>query len=151
MTIKELLEKAQNKELHVHVWNEVLDKMAGFIDEVKLQHTDLFKKLDNSLTDLICYTPLSMEEAEKFVSGMKNNDGTAGAHWRKDEVCTMISSYPELKKFPFADVYACLNMVWSDNWDGSYTEGQAVKDAVHFLDDKDAPKNKMYRYIKAMQ
>lgn len=44
-----------------------------------------------------------------------------------------------------------MNMSWSDNWESGYTEINAVKDTNKFLSDKNAPKNKMYRYIKAMQ
>ena len=72
-------------------------------------------------------------------------------HWSEEEICNAVSANPVLAKFPFQDVYAVMNMMWSDNWDSSYNDVDAVKDTVPFLEDKDAPKNKMYRYIKAME
>jgi hypothetical protein len=150
MTIKELMHKAEHKKLSTEVWREIYSEMEEFIEEVKHSHPAKVKELEEELEELICFTPLSMEEACHWVKHLKNNDGTQGGHWSEEEVRKAVSANPILSKFHFPDVYAAMNMVWSDNWESGYGDIQAVKDTVHFLGDKDAPKNKMYRYIKAM-
>lgn len=151
MTIKELMHKAEHKDLNKEVWREIYEEMEEFIEEVKHIHPDKVKKLEEELEELICYTPLSMDEAVHWVKHLKNNDGTSGAHWSEEEIRKAVQANPVLSKFSFPDVYAAMNMVWSDNWESGYSDIHAVKDAAKFLSDKDAPKNKMYRYIKAMQ
>ena len=150
MTIKELMHKAEYKDLSKEIWREIYGEMEDFIENVRSMHPEKVKKLEEELEELVCYTPLSMEEAHCWVKHMKNNDGTQGAHWTEDDIRKAVSSNPVLAKFHFPDVYAAMNMVWSDNWESGYSEINAVKDTVKFLSDKDAPKNKMYRYIKAM-
>ena len=151
MTIKELMHKAEHKDLNKEVWRDIYEEMEEFIEEVKHIHPDKVKKLEEELEELICYTPLSMDEAVHWVKHLKNNDGTSGAHWSEEEIRKAVQANPVLSKFSFPDVYAAMNMVWSDNWESGYSDIHAVKDAAKFLSDKDAPKNKMYRYIKAMQ
>lgn len=151
MKIKELLHKAEHKELSEEIWHKIYKHIACFVDEAKQVIPDKAETLEKEIEELVCYTPLSMEEAVHFVKHLKNNDGTVGPHWSEEEICKAVSANPVLAKFPFQDVYAVMNMMWSDNWDSSYNDVDAVKDTVHFLEDKDAPKNKMYRYIKAME
>lgn len=151
MKIKELLHKAEYKDLSEEIWHSIYKEISCFIEDVKTAHKEKVEHLEKDIEELVCYTPLSMEEAKHFVKHLKNNDGTEGPHWSEEEICKAVTANPVLSKFPFQDVYAVMNMVWSDNWNSSYTDVQAVKDTVHFLEDKDAPKNKMYRYIKAME
>lgn len=151
MNIKELMEKAEHKNLSADIWHNIYSRMEDFIENIRCVSPDKVNKLEKEIEELVCFTPLSIEEAKHWVKHLKNNDGTQGEHWTEEDIKKAIHANPVLSRYPFADVYAAMNMSWSDNWESGYTEINAVKDTNKFLSDKDAPKNKMYRYIKAMQ
>lgn len=150
MEYKELIHKAKMHEVGDDVWHEVVEAVDGFFVWAKQYHPEEVKKVMDYLTDVICYPMLTLEEAKEWVEHLTNNDGTKGEHWSVDSIRAAMQSNPILQKFTLADVYAAMNMNWSDRWKAGYNDVQAVQDTILFLDDKDAPKNKMRRYIYAM-
>lgn len=97
---------------------------------------------------------LSKQEAEEWVSGMKNADGSSGAHWSMEQT-EQVRKAQSIHADP-VEFWVSMNMMYSDY-------GPAAKKfnitspeffaalAAAFLDDPDAPSGKLARYHKAMQ
>lgn len=52
--------------------------------------------------------------AEEWTEQMKNADGTTGPHWPMEKIKPLMDQKPELQRFDFAEVYAVINMMYSD-------------------------------------
>ena len=76
MKIKELLHKAEYKDLSEEIWHSIYKEISCFIEDMKTAHKEKVEHLEKDIEELVCYTPLSMEEAKHFVKQLKNNDGT---------------------------------------------------------------------------
>lgn len=93
--------------------------------------------------------PMSKETAHAWVMGMKNADGTTGAHWTMEQAAQIM----EQNKIRCDEVefFATLNMIYSDyckvakKFNCSTVEFYAAM-AKAFLDDKDAQPDKLERY-----
>lgn len=70
----------------------------------------------------------------------------------EDTVRKVVESEPELQKYPFWCVYYVLNMMYADYYDPAFANPRTyIKLTKSFLNDKDAPKDKVRRYINAMK
>lgn len=94
---------------------------------------------------------LDEEEAREYVSRLQNADGTRGAHWDVPSIKRIMEESPKLKQHSLWDVYAAMNMIYSDYYMPSKDTHFYVKLTEKFLDDKDAPQDKMARYMRAME
>ena len=96
---------------------------------------------------------LSMEEAKKWTSKMKNADGTTGPHWTPDQTnAVMAQRGISCNK---ADFYAAMNMMYSDY--GMVAKAYSADNqnfyadmAAAFLNDKDAAPGKIVEYLDAI-
>lgn len=150
MEIKELFEKMKTATEEQN--DAALEVFQEIMDSVKRAYPKTYKKyaskLDNAYSS---YSGLTEEEAREAVKNLKNEDGSFGPHWDEAAVRSVYESNPELQQFNFWCVYYVLNMVYSDYYDPAYTIRTYVKLTRDFIGDKDAPHDKVRRYIEAMQ
>lgn len=90
-----------------------------------------------------------MSTAQKWVDGMKNDDGTHGAHWSFTDT-EQVRKSRGYKCDP-TDFYALINMMYSDYYNTGHDFGVNTPDfyaslAHDFLNDADAQKNKTAKY-----
>lgn len=57
---------------------------------------------------------LTEKKAKKWADHMQNADGTTGAHWSMEQVEQLIEKEPDLQEYNPADVFAAINMFYSD-------------------------------------
>lgn len=149
MTINELFEKMktasdeQNEEA-LNVFNEML--MA-----IKRTYPSQYKKYSEKLEQIYHSEHISKEEAMEYVSGMVNKDGSTGEHWTLEQTKSYQKSHPSYASIDPYCFYVAINMMYSDY----YTPGRSVETyadlASSFLNDKDAPSDKLKRYMEAMK
>lgn len=87
------------------------------------------------------------ECSEYAVSKFDNEDGTKGAHWDYETTSKVAMKYDIDDKPMFHYV---LNMIYSDLYDSHKSDEDYIKDAIKFIDDKDAPEDKAEKYYRAM-
>lgn len=95
--------------------------------------------------------PLTREKAEAWAKKLQNEDGTTGAHWNYDQTKQVITQ-KGLECDP-VEFYAAMNMIYSDYSKVAKRLGINnidfyVEMAKAFLDDKDAPHDKLARYYQ---
>lgn len=148
---KYLIEKAGEKFTNKEDWSPVISKTCSFLEEIKKTYPEKVTLFLKDLEDIICFPPITEQEAKSYVSKMANNDGTTGEHWPFETVKMLPDQHPEmnLTRFDCIEFYIALNMAWSDRYHPNKGVMDYIQDAVDFLDDKDAPKNKMRRYMEA--
>lgn len=94
---------------------------------------------------------MTKEEAEEYVSKMKNKDVSYGGHWTYDQTTEYMLTHDILRDLNRVCFYVAMNMMYSDYYQagrGAYFYASMAKD---FLTDKDAPSDKLKRYIEAMK
>lgn len=123
-------------------------------EEMKEYHPEQYAELCNELYVDAYGEHFNEAMAMKAVAGMQNEDGTVGAHFTVSD-SDMLAQRAGLRfgedTFNKWDWYYTLNMVYSDYY--SYVPndvGTYVNIARAFIDDKDAPSGKAYRYYAAM-
>lgn len=95
--------------------------------------------------------PLTRERAERWVKSMTNEAGTPGQHWTFDQAKQLMTRHG-LQDDP-VEFYAALNMMYSDYSKAAQKLGVDKDDfyalmAHAFLDDPDAPGDKLARYCE---
>lgn len=150
-TYSEIMKYAEHKKLTESAWEDIDKRTQAFVEDVEKSYPDKATAFLKDLKNLVCYPPITEPEAVKYVSEMENKDGSHGGHWSVARVKEMACKHPEVKAFSFSDFYVALNMMYSDFYAPAKTEEDYIREAVDFLDDKDAPKNKMRRYMVAME
>ena len=95
--------------------------------------------------------PITKETATQWVRSMQNEDGSMGAHWSYEQVKQLMAQ-KGIDCDP-AEFYATINMLYSD-----YGKVAKKLNIIHpdywlemakaFLEDKDAPEDKLARYYK---
>lgn len=77
------------------------------------------------------------EEAEKFVSELENIDGTDGPYWKHPEdvfkAAEQLGIPLETKRYKKWDLYAAVNMVYSDFYDEDKPDSMYIKDGYRFV------------------
>lgn len=140
---------------HNHLSDEAKEAIAikteHFMESVHNMHPDMVNNYLMEVEDIICYPPLTIEVAEKYVAELQNKDGSRGGHWTLQQVRDLANKYPELKHFNCLDFYVAINIMHSDYWCADKQVEYYIKLASDFLDDKDAPKNKLVRYMVCMK
>lgn len=93
----------------------------------------------------------SLEDA---LSGLENEDGSVGAHWTLEQTSEVAKTKGiELGKgYNQYDWCYAMNMAWSD-YHGAVTDDVSsyARIAKRFLEDRDAPPGKAFRYWMAMR
>lgn len=150
MNISEMFEHIRHgSKEHVEETREIF---CEFIDSVKRQLPVTYNKYSQKIEKTYNrHDDLTELEAIEAVSKLKNKDGSVGPHWSVEQVEKTICTYPELKECHFWTLYYVLNMIYSDYYEPTYTFKTYVLLAKDFIDDEDAPEDKVRRYIEAMK
>lgn len=123
----------------------VLGKMiATFVSEVEEEHPE---KVSHLLGKMSCYlAPFKCKSrAISIVSDFQNEDGTKGAHWDYETV-EQVAKSEGISNVPL--FYYVLNMIYSDYYYSGYSDKDYIRQALQFINDKDAPADKALRYYR---
>lgn len=147
---KELSMEAQkmpNSNEIMKEWDDILDY---YLDIFKDKDKETYINLMDELFVSINGEHLTEDMAYKAVGKMNNEDGTNGEHYNMDLAKILAErNGVTWNHFNNYDWYYVLNMVYSDyyklfgNDDNMY-----IKLALAWLNDKDIPEGKAYRYYK---
>ena len=140
-----MLEEATHEQLKSFLMNQ--------FDELKERMPELYKEMEEDLYESIYGHHFTAWKYDCAVSELANQDGSKGAHWSVSDVTSVVRakgiSLSGYNEYDFAYV---MNMLYSDYY-GSVPDSvdTYLKMAKAFLEDKDAPEGKAYRYYKAMR
>lgn len=95
---------------------------------------------------------MDIETARKWVSHMRNADGSTGEHWTLEQTSKVLRD--KGLGCPVTEFYAAINMMWSDYAKVAEKFGVNNLDfwsamAAAFLEDKDAVPDKLIRYYNS--
>ena len=151
ITYKKLVQKAYYKDMGEDVMWKMADDTDKFVESMRILHpAEVDKFLSDMETD-ICYPPLTEEQAKEYVAHMKNKDGSVGQHWALEQTSEYMKSHAEYADLNPLCFYVAMNMMYSDYYKPAYTTDAYASMAKDFITDKDAPSNKVVRYMKAME
>lgn len=147
MTFKELMDRYIH-ELDTEDMEHLTHKIDWFVEKVREKEPELADKFLMKI-DLLVNPHFTRETAEYVVSKFENRDGSVGEHWNYETTTKVLDS----KGYDFrpCDWYVALNMIYSDFYRSGRSDDTYIEMAYDFLDDKDAPDDKMKRYYKAMR
>jgi hypothetical protein len=121
-------------------------------DRLKRIMPELYEDMEEDLYEHIYGHHFTAWKYDCAASKFENQDGTTGPHWSVEDVTSVAKTrnieFTRYNEYDFAYV---INMIYSDYY-GSVTDNveSYLKIAKAFLEDKDAPEGKAYRYYKAM-
>lgn len=126
------------------------DIFDAYFTELEVEDSEAYWEVMTDIYELIIGEHFDEECVLYAVSEMVNEDGTIGGHWTIEETADVLSS-AGLPYDPF-DWHYVLNMVYSDYslLIGSDT-AKYIAFAKAWLDDKDAPKGKAYKYWRMLK
>lgn len=130
------------------------DKAIGVLSEImhdlQKKYPLYYKKYDDRLEKIYKRDALTEEEAMEYVSKMRNKDGSMGAHWTMQQTTDYMKSHSGFEMLNPNCFYVAMNMMYSDYYKPTRTTDTYAMLAKDFLEDKDAPSDKLKRYIEAM-
>ena len=150
ITYKKLVQKAYYKDLGEDAMWKMTEDTDKFVESMRVLHPAEVDKFLMDMENDLCYPPLTEAQAKEYVSHMTNKDGTSGEHWSLDQVKAYMQSHSEYDDLYLLDFYVAMNMMYSDYYKPAYTTDNYASMAKDFVADKDAPSNKVVRYMKAM-
>jgi hypothetical protein len=130
--------------------DQAIEVLSEIMHDLQKRYPVYYKKYDDKLEKIYNHNSMTKEEALEYVSKMRNKDGTIGEHWTLDQVKDYMQSHSEYSNLNLYDFYVAINMMYSDYFKPTTTTDTYASMAKDFIDDKDAPSNKVVRYIKAM-
>lgn len=151
ITYKKLVQKAYYKDLGEESMWKMTDATDRFVESMRVLHPAEVDKFLSDMETELCYPPLTEAQAKQYVAHMVNKDGSSGEHWTLDQVKSYMQSHSEYDDLYLLDFYVAMNMMYSDYYKPSYTTDTYASMAKDFVADKDAPSNKVVRYMKAME
>lgn len=150
MTIKELFDYMQEGTDEQN--EEALEVVEEIMHIIRKKYPEHYKTYEDKLKQIYAHhSKMSEEEAKEYVSHFKNKDGSTGEHWTLEQVKNYMKGKPELEHLDPACFYAAINMMYSDYYKPTRSVETYAALAKDFLDDKDAPADKLKRYFDAMQ
>lgn len=130
--------------------DQAIEVLSEIMNELQKKYPDYYRKYDKRLEQIYRHGSMSEEDAKKYVSAMKNKDGSVGEHWSLAQVQSYMGSHPEYLDISPVCFYVAMNMMYSDYYKPTRSVDTYAALAKDFLEDKDAPADKLERYIKAM-
>lgn len=122
-------------------------------DELKNSMPELYEEMECELYEHIYGPHFTDWKYDCAVSKLENADGSKGAHWKVSDVADYARSKGlSYKGFNEYDLAYVMNIMFSDYY-GAVPDStdSFFKLAVAFLEDKDAPEGKAWKYWKAMK
>lgn len=127
---------------------QLIEFCNNMFSELKEKMPEVYEKLEMELYETIYGCHFNEYMLNKALSCMENEDGTKGGHWSLEQT----NNIANVKGFKFDsyneyDFNYVMNMMYSDYYGAIPNENESYfKLAKKFLDDKDAPKGKAFRY-----
>lgn len=142
---KQLIKEATNEQL-----KEFIDDAMSMIKET---HHDLYEDLESYLYREIYGCHFSDWLLNKALSQMVNEDGTTGGHWNIEQTNNVAKSLDVMfDKYNQYDWNYTMNMLYSDYYGAVPNDALSFgKMAMKFLEDKDAPQGKAFKYYMTMR
>lgn len=125
----------------MHDMKEIFEDV---IDYLKVEDYDKYLCAEYKLHCIAYDGHLGEKLAKHWVSKMKNKDGTCGEHWTWEQIVQVAKD--KSLKYDLSDLYAVLNMVYSDFYSSKFDTGNYVDLAKDWLDDVDVNKYKLLKY-----
>ena len=151
ITYKKLVQKAYYKDMGEDVMWKMTHDTDKFVESMRVLHPAEVDKFLHDMENDLCYPPLTEDQAVAYVKQMKHKDGTEGEHWTLEQTRQYQAAHPEYASIDALDFYVAINMMYSDYFKPAYTTDNYASMAKDFVADKDAPANKVVRYMKAME
>ena len=148
---KKIMDCVDHHNVADEVWEEVSEETHDFIEEVRMSHPEKVHQFLHKLEDVLLFPPFTEQKANDIVSKFVNKDGTRGAHWNISQVREVYKGKSQLKDHDCLDFFVTLNMIYSDYYCSKFTTEDYIQMAIDFMTDTDGPKNKIRRYIRAME
>lgn len=130
--------------------DQAIEVLSDIMSEIKKKYPDYYRKYDKRLEEIYNYNPLTKEEAIHYVNKMTNKDGTVGAHWTYDQTTNYLNTHLSFAGIDPNCFYVAMNMMYSDYYQPARTIDTYATLAKDFIQDKDAPADKVKRYMEAM-
>lgn len=148
MTIKELFEYMQKGS------EEQNEEALAVVDEImcviKKKYPTYYHEYESKLKNIYKHSYMTEEEAKEAVANMSNKDGSKGEHWSLEQVKNYMKDKPSYEMLDPICFYVTINMMYSDYYTPTTSVETYARLAKDFLDDKDAPADKLKRYLEAM-
>lgn len=149
-TYNDIVKKAYDRDMGEDMMWKMTDATNSFIESMRVLHPAETHKFITDLENMVCYPPLTEEEAKSYVAGMINKDGSKGEHWTLEQTNKYLENHSEYANLNKLDFYVAINMMYSDYFKPAGTTDNYASMAKDFIADADAPSNKVKRYMVAM-
>lgn len=110
---------------------ELEEVLIELIDYLKISDYDKYKEAEYDIHKILYHDHIGEDLAKKWVSKMKNKDGSEGEHWTLDQTSQYASGRDKY------DFYVVLNMMYSDYYNPKFDDNTYIQLAKDWLDDKD--------------
>ena len=144
--------------MHKYLIKEASEmQLREFVDDamsmLKETHHDVYEDLESYLYKEIYGCHFSESLLKEALKNLENEDGSRGGHWTVDQTTAVAKSKGIVfTKFNEYDFNYVMNMMYSDYFGVVRDDVESyVQLALRFLNDKDAPEGKAYRYYLAMK
>lgn len=138
-----------HKELLKHVTDDKLREFTrDALSMIKETNHDLYEDLEMHLYKNIYGCHFSEWMVDKATKHMMNNDGSTGPHWTIEQTNAVAKQYGILfDKYNEYDWNYVMNMIFSDFYGIISNDVQSyVRFAKAWLEDKDGPEGKAFKY-----
>jgi len=133
--IKKIVNDGKTSEMEV-----LEDVFIETLDFIKTEDCEKYKSLEYELYESAYDGHLDEDLAHKWVSCMKNADGSKGEHWTIEQTSQYAGSYNKY------DWYVVLNMMYSDMYSPKFSSEDYVALAKAWLSDSDVKEHKLLKY-----
>lgn len=114
--------------------------MIKMIDELRITDHAEYEHIEHKLYKLVYGEHLNEELSHRWVSAMKNKDGTHGEHWTIEQTTQSAGAYCKY------DWYAVLNMMYSDYYNPKFDLSTYIELAKDWINDSDVGEGKTLKY-----
>lgn len=116
--------------------------MLAMIDKLHVLDHDEYERIEHKLYKMVYGKHLNEDLAHKWVSSMRNKDGTHGEHWTMDQTNQYAGTHNK------CDWYAVLNMMYSDYYNPKFDTNTYIELAKDWLNDSDVEEGKTLNYYR---
>lgn len=131
--------------------DQAIEVLSEIMHEIQKKYPAYYKKYDDKLEKIYKHNALTSQEAIAYVAKMKNKDGSVGEHWTMAQTNEYMYSHEGFQHLNPNCFYVAMNMMYSDYYKPARTTDTYAALAKDFIDDEDAPADKVKRYMEAMQ
>ena len=130
--------------------DQAIEVLSEIMHDLQKRYPAYYKKYDDKLEKIYHHDALTEEEAIEYVAHMRNKDGSTGAHWTMQQTTDYMRSHDGFEMLNPNCFYVAMNMMYSDYYKPTRTTETYAMLAKDFIEDTDAPQDKVKRYMKAM-